>query len=106
MVMKYVLSQNQIDRLEKFIQGLINSELDRIIKESDDWGLGELDELDEVQSIDKIKVNRVIAQPNMIVYIDIFTNYERYEFENVRSEINYGLSKYFPNIFVSINEVI
>jgi hypothetical protein len=88
------------------IQGLINSTLDTIIKESDEWGMGEMDELDEVSSVDKIVVDRVVKISKIKVYINIYKNSKREDFDNLRAEIQYRLEDWMPNIELYIENII
>ena len=52
--MKVVITQEQKNKLEKIIQRIIDSELDNIRKESEEWGLGEMDELHEIERFHKV----------------------------------------------------
>ena len=58
--MKFIITESQVKSLHNVIQGMINSTLDIIREESEEWGMGEMDELDEVSSVDKIVVDRVV----------------------------------------------
>jgi hypothetical protein len=85
------------------IQGLINLTLDTLKEESEDWGM---DEIDEVQSVDKIVVNRVVTINKMKVYVNIHKNSNRYDFDNLRAEIQYRLKDWFPNIELYVEDII
>jgi hypothetical protein len=104
--MKIIITENQIDKLRVHIQNVIDSELDNIREESQEWGLGEMDELDEVDSIDKIVIDRVVPHIGIVVYIDIYTNTGREDFDNIRAEIQYRVSEWIPNVKLFINEII
>lgn len=104
--MKIIITENQIDKLRVHIQNVIDSELDNIREESQEWGLGEMDELDEVDSIDKIVIDRVVPHIGIVVYIDIYTNTGREDFDNIRAEIQYKVSEWIPNVKLFINEII
>ena len=104
--MKVVITQEQKNKLEKIIQRIIDSELDNIRKESEEWGLGEMDELHEIESIDKIKIDRIESDKVLQVYVNIYINYPRYEFDNTIYEIENRLEDWFPNIEVILNEII
>lgn len=104
--MKIIITENQIDKLRVHIQNVIDSELDNIREESQEWGLGEMDELDEVDSIDKIVIDRVVPHIGIVVYIDIYTNTGREDFDNIRAEIQYRVSEWVPNVKLFINEII
>ena len=68
--MKYIITENQIDKLQVHIQNVIDSELDNIREESEEWGLGEMDELDEIDSIDKIVIDRISTYTGLKVYVN------------------------------------
>ncbi len=92
--------------MDKIIQDLINSELESIQIESEDWGMGEMDEIDEVQSVDKIVVDRVVTINKIKVYVNIYKNSNRYDFDNLRAEIQYRLERWLPNIELYIEDII
>ncbi len=92
--------------MDEIIQDLINSELESIQIESEDWGMGEMDEIDEVQSVDKIVVDRVVTINKIKVYINIHKNSNRYDFDNLRAEIQYRLERWLPNIELYIEDII
>jgi hypothetical protein len=85
---------------------MIDSTLDIIKEESDDWGMGEMDELDEVSSVDKIVVDRVVTINKIKVYVNIYKNSNREDFDNLRAEIQYRLEDWFPNIELYIENII
>jgi hypothetical protein len=92
--------------MDEIIQELINSELESIQIESEDWGMGEMDEIDEVQSVDKIVVDRVVTINKIKVYVNIYKNSNRYDFDNLRAEIQYRLERWLPNIELYIEDII
>lgn len=104
--MKYILNPSQISKLKNFVQSFINSELDTIKNESDDWGLGEMDELDEINSVDKIVVDRIVPYTQIKVYVKIYRNSEREEFDNLISDLRYRLQQNIPNSNILIDEII
>jgi len=104
--MKFLITENQIDKLQVHIQNVIDSELDNIREESEEWGLGEMDELDEVDSIDKIVIDRIVPHIGIVVYIDIYSKTDREDFDNIRAEIQYRVSEWVPNVKLFINNII
>ena len=67
-------------RLISKVQTIINDSLDEIRAESEDWGLGEMDELDEINAIDSIVVNDVVKQNNKFrIPVTLHKNSKRYE---------------------------
>jgi len=104
--MKFIITESQAKSLHNVIQGVINSTLDIIREESEDWGMGEMDELDEVSSVNKIVVNRVVKISKIKVYINIYKNSKREDFDNLRAEIQYRLEDWLPNIELYIENII
>jgi len=104
--MKYAINQKQLEKTKKIIQQLIDSELNSLRTESEDWGMGEMDELHEVQSVDKIKINYITLLDKIKVYVDIYKSQNRSDFDNIREEIQYRLEDLLPNIELYINDII
>ena len=104
--MKYIVTESQVKSLQPRIQKLIDSELDSIRTDSEDWGMEEMDAIHEVQSVDKIVVDRVVAINKIKVYVNIYKNSNRDDFDNLRAEIQYRLEDWIPNIELYIEDVI
>jgi hypothetical protein len=104
--MKYIITENQIDKLQNHIQNLIDGELDSLREESLEWGLGEMDESDEIDSIEKIVIDRIVPHIGIVVYIDIYSSTLRKDFDNIRAEIQYRISEWVPNVKLFINNII
>jgi hypothetical protein len=94
------------EKLKSIIQNLIDSSLNMVREESEDWGLGEMDESDEVNSVNKIVINRITTVDKIKVYIDIYNNSYRWDFDNIRAEIQYRIGGWMPNVELYINEII
>ena len=105
--MKFVISETQTKNLKPILQTLIDSTLDSIRKDSDDWGMGEMDEIIEIGSIDKIVIDRIVTHNGIVVYIDIVRNPMeiRTEYDNTWSEIQYRMEEWIPNIKIFINDI-
>ena len=104
--MKYIIDQKQLEITKNLIQGLINSKLDSLREESEEWGMGEMDELHEVQSVDKIEVVNVVMSGKIKVLINIYRTQLRDDFDNITEEIEYRLEDLLPNIELEINDII
>ena len=104
--MKYIVTESQVNKLQDRIQELIDSTLDEIKEESDEWGMDEMDAIHEVSSVNKIVVDRVVTVSKLKVYIDIYKNSKREDFDNLRDEIQYRLEDWFPNIELYIDNII
>jgi len=92
--------------LRELIQPLIDDSLETIRKASEEFGLGEMDELDEIESVDKIVIDRIVKSDKIKVYINIYKTSNRFDFDNIRAEIQYLLDDWIPNIELYINEII
>jgi hypothetical protein len=105
--MKYIITESHFGQLKNHIQNLIDSELDNLREESMEWGLGEMDEYEEISSINRIEVDRIVPYTGIKVYVNLYVNNEdREDFNNVRSEIQYRVSEWVPNIVILIDSVI
>jgi hypothetical protein len=98
---------NYKDKLIAAVQKIVNRTLDEIREESEEWGLGEMDDLDEIESIDSIVVKDVYKEDNKIlVPVTLYRNTQRFDFSNVMGAINYDVSKIFGDSFVVIDDTI
>jgi hypothetical protein len=104
--MKYIITENQIDKLQNHIQNLIDGELNNLREESQEWGLGEMDDIYELNSIDTIVIDSIVTNLGISVYLNIYVNSEREDFNNIRSEIQYRISEWIPNVKLFINNII
>jgi hypothetical protein len=104
--MKYIIDQKQLEKTKNLIQGLINSKLDSLREESEEWGMGEMDELHELESVNKIEVVDVVMSGKIKVLINIYRNQLRHDFDNITEEIEYRLEDLLPNIELEINDII
>jgi hypothetical protein len=104
--MRYLISESQSKKLETFVQELIDLTLDSIRDESEEWGLGEMSELHELDSIDKIVIDRMVNVIKPKVYVNVYSNTDNDNFDNTTSELQYRISEWIPNIEFYINEII
>lgn len=104
--MKYIVTESQVKSLHNMIQGMVNSTLDTIIEESDEWGMGEMDELDEVSSVDNIVVNSIDKTVFMRVSVTIHKNSKREDFDNLINEIEARMQEWIPNIELYIENIV
>ena len=104
--MKYVITESQSKSFQEMIQRLIDDTFETIKEESEDWGMEEMDAIHEVQSVDKIVVDRVVTINKIKVYVNIYKNSNRYDFDNLRAEIQYRLEDWIPNIELYIEDII
>lgn len=102
--MDIVISEN---KLKSICQNIIDTELDSIRSESDDWGLGEMWELQVLNSISKIVVDKVVPHKRILILVDLYVKDEDLEYDDILSELRYRVEKnWFPNSFIQVNEFI
>lgn len=101
--MELKLSEN---RLKKIVQSQIDICLNNIRQESEDWGLGEMDELYEIDSVDEIVIDRIVTSERFEIYIDIYQNKPRDEYDNTIAGIEYQLNDIFKDVVIHLNEII
>ena len=104
-VIKNVLRESN-QRLIDSIQLLINQFLDDLKIESEDWGLGEMDYLRELEDIKDIKVSYIDDNDGLLVYVDIYTYNVRYDFYLILEEISGRLDEWFSGIEIKVNEIL
>jgi len=105
--MKFEISK---EKLKNTIQNLLYSQFNTIKKESEDWGLGEMTELHEIDSISKIYIYDILILSESInVLIVIHSTakyYEEMDYQNIRAELQYRIEEWFPTIKIFIEDII
>jgi hypothetical protein len=102
--MKFIISENKVESLKKIVQNIIDDELNNLRFMSDEeWGMGEMDEIEEVSSVDKIIVNDIELSDGVTVYLDMYVLTDREEFDLVIDAVEYSLEQWLSNIEVHIN---
>jgi hypothetical protein len=97
--MKFIISENKVKSLKQISQDLINNELNNLrIMSDEEWGLGEMGEIEEVSSVDKIEMSDGVN-----VYLDMYVSTDREEFDLVIGAVEYSLEQWFPNVTVHTN---
>ena len=104
--MKILISESQQEKMKSIIQDLIDGALNELREMSDDWGLGEMDEIDELEAIDKIVVNDVHMGKPIVVDIDIYVNRNRYDFDNITAHVEDYVKSWFPGVEFSGYKII
>ena len=105
--MKFIISENKVESLKRIAQGLIDNELNNLrIMSDEEWGLGEMEEIEEVSSVDKIIVDKIEMSDGVNVYIDMYVLTDREEFDLVLGAVEYSLEQWLPNLKFHVNEII
>jgi hypothetical protein len=104
--MKILISENKIEQLKIFVQETIDSELENVRNEAEEeWGLGEMDELDELYSVDRIVVVDIKKTEHINIYVNVYISTDREEFDNIFAMIHFLISQWIPNSKVYIEKV-
>lgn len=104
--MKFIISKKKIELLKQIVQGLIDDELNNLrVMSDEEWGLGEMEEIEEVSSVDKIIVDELKMSDGIDVYLDMYVLNDREEFDLVYDSIEYAMEQWLPNVTVHINKI-
>lgn len=93
-------------KIEDGIQFMIDGVIQNLQDVSFEWGLGEMDELHEINSIEKVKVTNFIKDEVPILYVDFYVNNNRKDFDTVIGSIEYEVGKYIPKIQIILDNII
>lgn len=93
-------------KMDERIQMMVSRSLQAMQDETFEMGLGEMDELNEINSIDEIKVTNIIMDEVPLLYVDLYVNSERRDFDNVISTIEVDINRYLPNVQVILDKII
>lgn len=104
--MRYIISENQSNKLVSSIQSKIDEIMRQIVEESEEWGMDEMDAIHEVNSVNKIVVDRVDPISKIKVHLDIYKNSKREDFDDLINEIEARIQDWFPNIELYIDDII
>lgn len=92
--------------IEIGIQKIIDSALEDLQDQAFEMGLGEMDELDEINSVDKIKVTNFVKNDVPVLYIDLYVNSDRRDYDNIIPSMEYEVEKYIGNIQIIVDNII
>jgi 5-methylcytosine-specific restriction endonuclease McrBC GTP-binding regulatory subunit McrB len=104
--MKIIISENKIEQLKIFVQEILDDELNNLRQMADEeWGLGEMDEINEVSSVENIVVDEIKTTDGISVNVNLYLNGDREEFDNIFAMIEYVIEQWFPNAKIHIEKV-
>ena len=92
--------------MERGLQMMIDGTLQKLQDDRFEMGLGEMDELDEINSVDKIKVTNFVKDEVPVLYVDLYVNSNRKDFDNIIYIMEYELEKYIGNSQIIVNKII
>lgn len=104
--MKILISENKIEQLKIFVQEILDDELNNLRQMADEeWGMGEMDEIDEVSSVENIVVDKIKTTDGISVNVNLYLNRDREDFDNIIAMIEYVIEQWFPNAEINIEKV-
>ena len=92
--------------IEMGIQKIIDGTLQKLQDDTFEMGLGEMDELDEINSVDKIKVTNFVWDKVPVVNVDLYVNSDREDFDNIIAAMEYDVEKYIANSQIIVDNII
>jgi len=104
--MKIIITESKVGQLKSLVQEIIDDELNYLRQESDEeWGLGEMDEINEVESVDKIVVDEIDTTDGITIYVNVYINSDREEFDIIFPMIEYTIEQWMANSKIYINKI-
>ena len=92
--------------IERGLQRMIDAGLQKLRNSTEEMGLGEMDELDEINSVDEIKITNFVKDKVPVVYVDLYVNSNRDDFDNIIYTMEYELEKHIGNIQIIVDKII
>lgn len=94
------------NRIISSIQKVVDGYLEDIRIQSEEWGLGEMDDLDEIESIENIRVvDYVKDRPKSKIFVIIDVNSKRTDFDNTILGLEYEINKLIPNAEIVVKDI-
>jgi hypothetical protein len=69
-------------------------------------GLGEMDELNEINSVDEIKITNFVKDKVSVLHVDLYVNSDRDDFDNIINTMEYEIEKYIGNVQIIVDKII
>ena len=92
--------------IEGGLQIIIDSSLQKLQDDTFEMGLGEMDELNEINSVDEIKITNFVKDKVSVLHFDLYVNSDRENFDNIIASMEYELEKYIGNILIIVDNII
>jgi hypothetical protein len=92
--------------IERGLQRMIDGGLQKLRNSTEEMGLGEMDELDEINSVDEIKITNFVKDGVPVLYVDLYVNSNRDDFDNIIYTMEYELERHIGNIQIIVNKII
>jgi hypothetical protein len=119
--MKIIITESQYNRIlsttqemmglnesaiERGLQRMIDGGLQKLRNSTEEMGLGEMDELDEINSVDEIKITNFVKDKVPVLYVDLYVNSDRDDFDNIIYTMEYELERHIGNIQIIVDKII
>jgi hypothetical protein len=119
--MKIIITESQYNRvllttqemmgltesnMERGLQRMLDGALQKLQNSTEEMGLGEMDELDEINSVDDIKITNFVKDEVPVLYVDLYVNSDRDDFDNIIYTMEYELEKHIGNIQIIVDKII
>ena len=92
--------------IEGGLQIIIDSSLQKLQDDTFEMGLGEMDELNEINSVDEIKITNFVKDKVSVLHVDLYVNSDRENFDNIIASMESELEKYIGNILIIVDNII
>jgi hypothetical protein len=92
--------------IERGLQIIIDSSLQKLQDDTFEMGLGEMDELNEINSVDEIKITNFVKDKVSVLHVDLYVNSDREDFDNIIASMESELEKYIGNILIIVDNII
>ena len=92
--------------IEGGLQIIIDSSLQKLQDDTFEMGLGEMDELNKINSVDEIKITNFVKDKVSVLHVDLYVNSDREDFDNIIASMEYELEKYIGNILIIVDNII
>ena len=92
--------------IEGGLQIIIDSSLQKLQDDTFEMGLGEMDELNEINSVDEIKITNFVKDKVSVLHVDLYVNSDREDFDNIIASMESELEKYIGNIRIIVDNII
>ena len=92
--------------LQMGLQKIMDATLQKFHDESFEMGLGEMDVLNELNSLEKIKITRYVNDEVPTLYVDLYVNSDRDNFDDTISSMEYEMGKYIPEVQIIEDNII
>jgi hypothetical protein len=104
--MKIVITESKVGQIKNLVQEILDDELNNLRQEADEeWGLGEMDEINEVGSVEKIVVDEIKTTDGISVNVNLYLNTDREDFEIILPMIEYSIEQWIPNAKIYITKI-